>query len=52
VDFLGGDETDGTRLNFGNAAFDLPIPGSLSIGVYLLLQGLDEFFGKASAILG
>jgi hypothetical protein len=52
VDFFDGDKTDGARLDFGNPAFDLPIPGSLSVGINLLLQGLDEFFCKASAILG
>ena len=50
MNFFGGDETDGARLDFGNAALDLPIPGSLSVGVNLSLQGLQEFFGKARAI--
>jgi hypothetical protein len=52
VDFFGGDKTDGARFDFGHPAFDLPIPGSLSVRVSLPLQGLKEFLRKAGAILG
>ena len=54
MDFFGGDEPGGARLDFSNPAFDLTIPGSLSVGVgvSLPLQGLKELFCEASAILG
>ena len=52
MDFFGGDKTDGARLDFGHPAFDLPIPGSFSVGVTLPLQGLKEFLCKAGPILG
>jgi hypothetical protein len=52
MNFFCGDKPDSARLDFGNPALDLPIPGSLSVGVSLPLQGLQEFFCEANAILG
>jgi len=52
MDFFGGDKTDGARLDFGQPALDLPIPGTLSVGVSFPLQELKEFLCKAGAILG
>jgi hypothetical protein len=52
VDVFGGDKTDGARLDFGHPALDLPIPGSLSVGISFPLQGFKEFLCKAGAILG
>jgi hypothetical protein len=52
VDFFGRDEADGARLDFGHPAFDLLVPGSLSVCVSLPLQRLEEFLCKAGAILG
>jgi hypothetical protein len=52
VNFFGGDEADGAGLDFGNPAFNLAIPGSLSLDISFPLQGLQERFCKASSVLG
>jgi hypothetical protein len=52
VNFFGGNEVDGARLDFGNPALDLTFPGSLGFDVSLALQGLQKLFCKASSILG
>jgi hypothetical protein len=52
VNFFGGDEVDGARFDFGNPAFDLAIPGRLSLDIGFPLQGLQKLFCKASSVLG
>jgi hypothetical protein len=52
VNIFGGDKTDRARHGFSRPALDLPIPGSLSVGVSFPLKGLEEFLCKTGAILG
>ena len=52
MNIFGGNEVYGARFDFGNPAFDLAFPGSLSFDISLPLQGFQELFCKPSSIFG